>query len=921
VAERSSAGLREIRAAPEEIVRRLAGDLLEQHGAATPDLSRAIVVLPNLYAAAGIARALAELAGRSLLLPRLTTLAAWCADEPAATPAVPESVRQAALFEALRSRGWFDAPDLWPLAGELARLFDQLTRQNIALPAGSDEFVRQLEQAYRAKAGEPLQLEARLVHELWHASLQPLDGRSDPAALYHLQLARMAASVAEPVYAAGLPRLTPAEEHFFEACAQRVAVTHYRIDTDAVDAGAVAKICAAAWPLQPDAADLRSRAHAFASEVAQSPIAQVLSLFAANSLEQEARAVETQVRCWLIEGKQRIAVVALDRLVARRARAMLERARVMVQDETGWLFSTTSASTVIMRWLDAMSGGFYHEDLLDLVKSPFVFSGWQRRREAVYRLERIIRRESVVADLDNYLQAARATEEGSAAAELLERLGRAAKLFRREGKRPLSDWLAQLFASMSELGIDLGLRRDPAGLQLLELLELRARELGRSRETFSFVEWRQWLNRQLESAEFRDTGIVSPVVFTHLPLTRLRAFDAVILVGCDAAHLPGAPDENLFFNQSVRGQLGLPGAEQETAQVREDLIGLLSRSSTALATWQSRRRDEPNLLSPLLERLEVFHELAYATGLANDALPRLLPEAEMPAPAVENAAAPLPALAARPAPSIHPALVPSKVSASGYNSLLACPYQFYARYVLRLRETEDVQEALEKRDYGEYVHRILRLFHERHPQASVVPRPELERTLIEISNEVFRAATEANYLSHAWALRWRALIPRYLDWQLDRERHGWVFHAAELKRSIEIALPNGATLMLEGRIDRVDRHEIDGATTFAVVDYKTSNKKLLKDALVDTGEDIQLPVYVNLLDAPVEDAFYLSLDGKSVDDVQLDDDAFEDAQQAIERLRRIFVALHTGGRTAAQGIEPVCRWCEMKGLCRRPYWH
>jgi ATP-dependent helicase/nuclease subunit B len=395
-----------------------------------------------------------------------------------------------------------------------------------------------------------------------------------------------------------------------------------------------------------------------------------------------------------------------------------------------------------------------------------------------------------------------------------------------------------------------------------------------------------------------------------------------VLIGCDAAHLPGPGAAPVFFNESVRAQLGLPTSEHRLAQLRDDLIGLLSRSRRALVTWQELRDGEPNLPSPLFERLEVFHRLAWNRGLEDGALAGLLLRAEVapPLPPGSAHAPPLPEATRRPAPALDPGRVPGRISASGYNSLVACPYQYYARYALGLREPDEVREALEKRDYGEYVHRILREFHARFASIADRPRADLERLLVQISDRVFRAATEADYLSHAWALRWRALIPRYLDWQLARERDGWRFHAAEMKREIVIELPDGARLMLEGRLDRVDRRDGPGEQRYAVLDYKTRNAKALKDALGIAGEDVQLPVYAALLGEPVEAALYLSLDRDALGEVPIADDVGDTARAAIDRLRDIFAGLRGGALAPAQGIDAACEWCEMKGLCRRDYW-
>ena len=82
-------------------------------------------------------------------------------------------------------------------------------------------------------------------------------------------------------------------------------------------------------------------------------------------------------------------------------------------------------------------------------------------------------------------------------------------------------------------------------------------------------EWRRWLAQQLDTQTYLDTGVESPVRFTHLAGARWRAFDAVLLLGCDAAHLPRASDGGRWFNDAVRGSLGLPTRAMEAARQRD----------------------------------------------------------------------------------------------------------------------------------------------------------------------------------------------------------------------------------------------------------------------------------------------------------------------------------------------------------------
>ncbi|MEN6587391.1 MAG: PD-(D/E)XK nuclease family protein, partial [Sulfuricella sp.] len=744
-----------------------------------PNLSGVTVLLPNLHAAAEFGRILREAAGvDTLLLPRFATLRSLAEPMDTARARLPVSRRQAMIYRALRDKEWFHQGDLWHVSAELLRLFDEITLSQVALPPTYEAFERLLEQAYRARSGLPLQFEARLVHELWHAMSARGEGALDDVALYHLQLAQLADMATAPLYTVGLNDLVPMESDFFALYARSCPVRHFSAALLGADPAGLMGLLSAAWGDESGQSEhLHDRANAFREIASTSPLSgrheKRLCLCGASSLEQEAETVAFRVGQWLAQGKTAIAVVVQDRLVARRARALLERAAVLVADETGWTLSTTSASTVVMRWLDNLDSRFHYQDLLDLLKSPFIFTAWEpaRRRHGVYRLEQLIRKHSVVSHLKRYR--ALAGEEVEVVA-LLEALGEAQKLLEKRKKRSLAEWQQGLLASLDVLQIRAGLQRDPAGDQLLQLLERLHLELSQDATAFAYFEWRQWLNQQLEEAVFRDDSISSPVVFTHLAACRLRRFDGVVIAGADAGHLPGQGRESVFFNQAVRAQLGLPDRRAALETERQNLTSLLVACPEVWVTWQARKNGEPNPLSPWFERLEIFHVLAYGEGLKDSGFQ---PSAINFQPA---------ALAAHPAPVLPEQLVPATISASGYNSLVACPYQFYARHALRLNELDEVSTALEKRDYGEYVHDILHRFHRVYPVLSGQDDAVLQQALRDISMEVFARAIEADFVSHAWALCWDASIAGYIAWQLAREQEGWRWQDGELERTLDI---------------------------------------------------------------------------------------------------------------------------------------
>ncbi len=893
---------------------RVARRILAQH--VPPDLRGATVLLPNYHVAQPLAQALSAAANLpTLLLPQMVTLKDWALSIPLPTPIQPDSQRLIALYQALRERRWFADADLWSLSRELLGLMDDLTRHHVALPESAEEFSRQLAQAYQARSGQSMQFEARVVHELWYA--MAASGELDGVRAYQQRLAMLAQQVDRPLYVLLASNLSVPETHFLEACRARVAVTVFDLREMVADVPDCALLsrslqhAAESNDLRSDAALLQKQSDAALSRpsTGSGRTSRELSFFGAHSLEQEARAAEVQVRRWLLAGKQNIAIVALDRLVARRVRALLERAEVLVRDETGWTFSTLSVSTVLMRWLDALQSDFYYQDLLDLLKSPFIFAdpsatdqGASTRKQAVYQLEQLVRKHGVVSHLDAFLELARGEREVQTA---LVRLRQAAEALQKNSNT-LSGWLRALNESLSILGVLQGLAGDEAGAQLLQALQTWQHELAADNTRFNRAEWRHWLAQQLDENTFSDQSIESPVVLTSLASTRWRSFDAVLLLGCDDTHLPNTDNGSVWFNDAVRSTLGLPTREVKLAQQRDDLLALLAMNDTVLVTWQASKNGEKNLLSPHLEMLRTLHELAYGDDLAERELDALLQDAQ-----IRLADFSLPDKAAMPAPAVPPSLISSRISASGYNSLVACPYQYYARHMLRLNELDEVREGVEKRDYGEWAHDILHHFHQQFPVLAEHARTALEDALQHISGEVFAPTVERDYLARAWLLRWQQAIPAYLDAQLKSEAEGWRYQNGE----VPFEMPLNEGLTLHGRIDRVDV-QAEGMTR--VLDYKMMDAGKLRNKLKEPGEDVQLACYAHVYEA--DEAAFISIEKDKVVAVAPPQDIQELAQANIERLMKVFEQMRNGAALPAHGVEEACMYCEMRGLCRKGEW-
>ena len=306
------------------------------------------------------------------------------------------------------------------------------------------------------------------------------------------------------------------------------------------------------------------------------------------------------------------------------------------------------------------------------------------------------------------------------------------------------------------------------------------------------------------------------------------------------------------------------------------------------------------------ELLRDLHALAFGDDLAETELPACL--------AAEDAHAVSLAASVQPAPVVDASMVPGTVTISAYNSLVSCPYQFYARHILRLNELDEVPEGIEKRDYGEHVHTILQRFHETHAVVSARPAEEMEAELERISAAVFAELLARDFAARAWFERWRKAIPGYIAWQRQNEAEGWRYRESESSFVRELPGAETGGVRLRGRIDRMD---VRGEEK-RVLDYKTQSVTRLVGMLAEPGEDVQLACYAWARGA--DEAEFVSLEGSQPRSVAPAQDLGELAELNAGRLSQVMAEARQGTGLPANGVGGVCAYCEVRGLCRKGEW-
>jgi ATP-dependent helicase/DNAse subunit B len=289
--------------------------------------------------------------------------------------------------------------------------------------------------------------------------------------------------------------------------------------------------------------------------------------------------------------------------------------------------------------------------------------------------------------------------------------------------------------------------------------------------------------------------------------------------------------------------------------------------------------------------------------------------------------------------------------------MLVCPFLAWAERMLGARELEEPGEELDRASLGSIAHRVLeRLYRALPAQAWVKDSPEHVEHLQRVPalvDDALRWVEEEEARDNAGVSRFgpgralefeglRASLEDLLEWDFrDAPLHARQPILFELSFGKDgtrpLALRNGAEeLVIEGRIDRIDEVASGSRAGLWVVDYKSSSKHLSKSALFRTS--VQLPVYSlavrslglghaqpeTLVDATF--AGYLrdtrlakppaEKKGSTWDEQLATGRPVDHAPFAHALLER-FLTLRQGFVTPT-GEEATCKYCGLRGACRKP---
>jgi ATP-dependent helicase/nuclease subunit B len=621
--------------------------------------------------------------------------------------------------------------------------------------------------------------------------------------------------------------------------------------------------------------------------------------------EDEAQSAAAQVLSHLAAGQQPVVLVAQDREVVRRARALLERHQVRMVDETGWRLSTTRAAARVMSLLRACRPWASTDDLLDALKAA---QPARQAGDAVERVESLARRRNwrrreriVPAELETAALAL-----WQAATRTLDALwagGRA---------QPLGGWLRGLREAIVASrgwggGNGAAEAADAAMLQLWVALRLDEDDSALPDEALAFDAFVDWVDAALEQASFvaESAAAQTQVVITPLERAVLWPFAAAVMPGCDEKRFGASFDADPLLGDALAASLGLPSVAQRRSARRLALELLLA---VPRVTLLHRRVDgeEPLAPSPWVEWLDLVWRQRGRGALPAWTDPRVWrPFAAAPTQ--------------RPAPSAR--RLPQRLSASSVGTLRECPYRFFSRAVLGLREADELEDDPSKGDYGSWLHAVLYRFHAERPGSRAREQDRQVLGAIALEERRRHGLDDRGFLP--FAVSFDRFADHYVEWLAARDAQGWRWHGGEIE--LAATWPSLEGVELFGRLDRIDQR--DDGRTWQLIDYKTGSALALWSLARDRLEDTQLAFYAAVARAagPPDAQASLQAGYLAVDDpdglheivhAEVDDSA----RRLVEGLSSDLRRLRQGCGLPALGEGRVCETCEARGLCRRDDW-
>jgi hypothetical protein len=312
--------------------------------------------------------------------------------------------------------------------------------------------------------------------------------------------------------------------------------------------------------------------------------------------------------------------------------------------------------------------------------------------------------------------------------------------------------------------------------------------------------------------------------------TRNLQFDVLIIVDMNEGFFPIPSEKDMFLNTSLRRRLGLPTYQEREGLYQYHFRCLRKGAKRIYLSYVDK--PERGVRSRFIEEL-VFEELKKGRDLDKiEAEIKHYHPRENPPLQKDKKTLSL--------------LEGFKFSPSALLIYQICPYQFYLKYILKIKPPLEIKETLTPQDIGQLLHDTLKEVYTKWQPWDMSERG-LYQLLMKVLEKRLRHLPQFIYqpASHLGIEILKDRLKSFAKQEYVDFKSGWCPQPQWLEREIEVRLSQyGKDIVLKGIPDRIDKKRVK----FRLLDYKTGAAPLPKQCIPGPWfRGIQLPFYLWLL--------------------------------------------------------------------------
>ncbi|MEZ6134295.1 MAG: UvrD-helicase domain-containing protein [Pirellulaceae bacterium] len=352
-----------------------------------------------------------------------------------------------------------------------------------------------------------------------------------------------------------------------------------------------------------------------------------------------------------------------------------------------------------------------------------------------------------------------------------------------------------------------------------------------------------WLLRNMSAKLVPAPSNVSAVEMLGWLELALDNTPNLVVTGIHDGVVPESVNADAFLPNQLRRSLGIMDNARRYARDMYSLhVMLHSRQHIRFVVGKTDASGDPLVPSRLLMACDLRDLPSRVLHLVQEDHTDTLPEVER---RWKKSAKPSSLIVPRPA-VVDP---PRHVTVTAFRDYLKCPYRFYLRHILKLRDEDDSDLELDAPKFGVLLHDTLQQLGTS-PVGMSTDAEEVRDFLIThlqlIAEKMFGPAPPAAVLIQIEQAELR--LEAFARHQAARAADGWQIRFVEqgVDYKDRVLVGNEEQLHLIGRIDRIDFQPATGQ--WAIWDYKTSDTAKAPVAVhwsrTKGWQDLQLPMYL-----------------------------------------------------------------------------